>query len=280
MEEMTNSMNMTRRSAVKGLSVAALGAAVGALSLAGCAGGKGGEKSATEAAPYYRLPEFLSADGAAQLAELKDEGIAYFDQNGSWSWGGSPNDNPLSGPVWLTVHSVEQDDNGLDTMSREDIEANKDISWADLNWVEVPYTAGEEEATLSAFLQAAGFDEAVKSGWTFGNMSYGKVLSCRFEDVDGYGFLEMVPTTTADDNGDLTTGDTCQIRLACFRLDGSTMDEVAENLLPDETPTVVDENGIPGEEESAKASVGASQAEETSSSEAPAEGSPDNVLAD
>lgn len=133
-------------------------------------------------------------------------------------------------------------------MSREDVEANKDISWADLNWVEVPYTVGEEESTLSELAGSAGLSDEAKSGWTLGNMSYVKIGSCRFEDVDAYWMLEMIPIATTDEEGETVTGDSCQIRLACFRLDGSTIDDIAESFLPDETPTVVDENGNPVEE--------------------------------
>ena len=200
---------------------AAFAAAVlaGFATTAGCSGGPFGGS----AAKYYEAAEFASAAGAAQVAELESEGLGYFDSEGGWCWGGTPEDNPCAGPVWISFYADEYDRETGRTntvpVSRDALESGTQPKGYEASWADVPCQRDSVEALVASLSEKFGLGEAQAEGWSSDKARYTAAGPCKVGGEDGYWTLEAMPSISQED--------ACSIRLTAKTLDGRSIETAA-----------------------------------------------------
>lgn len=247
---------------------AAFAAAVlaGFAATAGCAGGPFGGS----AAKYYEAAEFASASGAAQVAELESEGLGYFDAEGGWCWGGTPEDNPCEGPVWISFFADEYDPETGRTntvpIPREGLEDGAQAKGYEASWAKAACPKDGVEAFVASLSDKFGLGEAAAKGWSSDNARYTAAGPCKVGGEDGYWILEAMPSFSGEDF--------CSIRLAAKTLDGRSIDTAAALTVGADSIAASPESEIGEETEGTEGEGGV---EETHAEE---EGAPDGGLPD
>ena len=250
-------MGMDRRSALKLMSVASVSALAMGAGLVGCGqnggdGGDGGTASTVKGAKYYQVDQFASMSGEDQLKELTNQGFGYFDSQNDYYWACSPNENPFTGTVWITFHSVDVDEEGYDVMSRDAVTENKDINYLEVRWDNVESPADSPEGTLQNFVDACGLGEIAGQGWTTNKYSYVGFGTCSLENEDGYWVVEITANYDTNENGEYAPVDNAYVRVFVGRMNGMTIEDIENSYLPSEEDTVqLDDSSATTTEESA-----------------------------
>ena len=189
----------------------------------------GGAAAPGASAKYYDIIDFVNADGASQLAELKAEGFGYFDQKGAWSWGGTPEDNVANGPAWVILHKADADEEGWTLMTKSDVENNVEVDWADLSWSELSYQKDNLPAKVKEIVEKCGLPDLRSEGWSLGDTSYVAVGACQIEGQDAYWTVEATPVAVEEG-----ADPTATLRIAVYQLNDTELDDVVSSLVPTE----------------------------------------------